>query len=448
MHQIWDAVLQHLEGRINSENLETWIRPLRLSALGKDRAYLVAPNRFYVEWVESNFLPELREALHKATGTAFTLRFEYDENEPPSEPAAAPAVEVEAEEPLSASPPTPTSPGVHPDKTFRNFVVGASNQFAQAAAQAVAEAPGHPQYNPLFIYGSTGLGKTHLLHAIGNTVLQRDPHCQILYTTAEKFTNELIEALRFKNMSEFRDRYRKVPSLLLMDDVQFLTGKERTQEELFHTFEWLRERGKQIVFTADVLPREIKGLEPRLRTRCESGMLADMQAPDVETLVAIIQQKASDGGMNLPPELCNYIGARVRGNIREVEGILNRLSALVRLHRQAPTLEFARQHLGGVLADSTSAPNAEDIIRSVADFYNIKVGDLKGDRRLKQLVRPRHVAMWMVRKHTELSFPEIGRVFDRDHATVQHACKKVADEMERDVDLRNTLTTLARNLGL
>ena len=227
-----------------------------------------------------------------------------------------------------------------------------------------------------------------------------------------------------------------------------LSGKDRTQEEVFHTFQWLNERGRQIVFTADVLPREIRMFEPRLRTRCESGMLADTQPPDMETLLAILRQKAEDKGLVIPDDLGQWIASRVRGNIREVEGVVNRLAAVVRLHRQPLTIPFAQRHLGNVLAEAPAAVNAEHIIQTVANFYNVKISDLKGQRRLKQLVRPRHVAMYLVRSHTEHSFPEIGRMFGgRDHATVQHACKKIRSLVQRDIDIRSAVQTLQRSLG-
>ncbi len=248
-------------------------------------------------------------------------------------------------------------------------------------------------------------------------------------------------------MPEFRDQYRKQPTVLLMDDVQFLSGKDRTQEELFHTFEWLNERGRQIVFTSDVLPREIKGFEPRLRTRCESGMLADTQAPDMETLIAILRQKAEMQGLIIPDEVSQWITARVRGNVRELEGAVNRLSAVSRLRPGPLTLELARQHLSSMLDEQPASIGADDIMTTVANFYNVKVSDLKGSRRLKQLVRPRHVAMFLVRKYTQHSFPEIGRIFgNRDHATVQHAVKKITSQIQQDVDIRSAIQTLDRNI--
>jgi chromosomal replication initiator protein len=435
---VWSQVQGSLRDKLGAQSWEIWIRPIQLAAITEDGVQLEVPNRYYRDWVQHNYGEALTAELEQVIGHPVTVKFHVARRETPP--------------PLSGQAPSAQNmeaiPGVSPDKTFDNFVVGKSNEFAHAASLAVADAPGDVQYNPLFIYGDTGLGKTHLLHAIGNQVRQRNPDARVLYVTAEQFTNELIDSLRYRRMPEFRDRYRKQPTCLLMDDVQFLSGKDRTQEEVFHTFEWLKERGHQIVFTADVLPREIRMLEPRLRTRCESGMLADTQPPDMETLLAILRQKSEDKGLQLPDDLGQWIASRVRGNIREVEGVINRLAAVVRLHPQPLTIPFAQRHLGSVLAEAPSAVSAEHIIQTVANFYNVKVSDLKGQRRLKQLVRPRHVAMYLVRSHTQHSFPEIGRMFGgRDHATVQHACKKIRSLVQRDIDIRSAVQTLQRSLG-
>jgi len=441
MNVVWNEIQSSLRDSLGTQNYEIWIRPIQLASATEAEVHLQVPNRYYRDWVQANYAAKLREALGAAAGHPVDVQFQVAGRAAPAAPSP------ELPQAVSNDPTGPRIvPGLAPDKTFDNFVVGACNQFAHAAALAVAEAPGESQYNPLFIYGSTGLGKTHLMQAVGNRIRTRFPERNLLYVTAEQFTNELIDALRYRRMPDFRDKYRKYPGVLLMDDVQFLTGKDRTQEELFHTFEWLKERGRQIVFSADVLPREIKMFEPRLRTRCESGMLADTQPPDLETLVAIMRQKAEDLQIVLPEELAQYIAARVRGSVRELEGVLHRLKALSRLFKQTPSIDFARQHLGSVLVDETRAPSAEEIIQTVADFYNIKVSDLKGSRRLKRIVRPRHVAMWLVRDQTELSFPEMGRVFGRDHATVQHACKKIRTELQRDADLRSAVETIERNL--
>jgi chromosomal replication initiator protein len=455
MEQVWNQVKSALKDTLGPTNYAIWIRSIQFVSHTTDQISLQVPNRYYRDWVQSNYGATLQSALRKELGYPITIQFQIG-NEPPE---AAPTAKTRAAEPqqlqMGSSSASKTrvfqesvASGVSIDNIFSNFVVGACNQFAHAASLAVAESPGDQQYNPLFIYGSTGLGKTHLLHAIGNHIKQDNPSAHILYVTAEGFTNDLIDALRYRRMSEFRERYRKQPTVLLMDDVQFLTGKDRTQEELFHTFEWLKERGRQIVFTSDVLPREIKMFEPRLRTRCESGMLADTQPPDMETMLAILHQKAENMEMNLSAELAQYIASRVRGNIRELEGVLNRLKALCRLHKSQPTIDFAEMYLGPALADEPHVLTPDEIIQTVANFFNIKVADIKGKRRLRQFVRPRHISMWMIREHTSLSFPDIGRVFnDRDHATVQHACKRVRGLLESDADTVNTIRLLQRNLG-
>jgi len=434
---VWSKVQNSLREKLGAQSWEIWIRPIQLAHISGEQVQLEVPNRYYRDWVQHNYATTLSNELEEVIGHPVEIQFQVARR---SDSAA----------PLSAAQTAPSAdasiPGLSPDNTFDRFVVGKSNEFAHAAALAVADSPGESQYNPLFIYGETGLGKTHLLHAIGNRMYERNPDVRVLYVTAEQFTNDLIDSLRYRRMPEFRDRYRKQPTLLLMDDVQFLGGKDRTQEELFHTFEWLNERGRQIVFTADVLPKEIRMFEPRLRTRCESGMLADTQPPDMETLLAILRQKAEHLSLDIPDDLAQWITARIRGNIRELEGVVNRLSAVVRLHRQPLTIDLAQRHLGNVLSEIKLSITATEIIETVANFYNVKISDLKGQRRLKQLVRPRHVAMYLVRSHTDHSFPEIGRLFGgRDHATVQHACKKIRGQVQRDIDTRNAIQTLERS---
>ncbi len=435
---VWSQVQVSLREKLGAQSWEIWIRPIELASISDEQVQLEVPNRYYRDWVQHNYASALSQELEEVIGHPVEIEFHVARRNEPTPPLS------------NRVPQTPnTIPGVSPENTFDRFVVGKSNEFAHATAMAVAEAPGEAQYSPLFIYGETGLGKTHLLHAIGNRILEQDPDARILYVTAEQFTNELIDSLRYRRMPEFRDRYRKLPTVLLMDDVQFLSGKDRTQEELFHTFEWLSERGHQIVFTADVLPRDIRMFEPRLRTRCESGMLADTQPPDMETMQAILRQKSEQLGLVIPEDLSLWIIARLRGNIRELEGVINRLSAVVRLHRQPLTIELAQRHLRSVLAEVTTTITADTIIDKVASFYNVKISELKGHRRLKQLVRPRHVAMYLVRSHTDHSFPEIGRLFSgRDHATVQHACKKIRGLIQRDSDIRSAIHTLERSLSL
>jgi len=283
--------------------------------------------------------------------------------------------------------------------------------------------------------------------AVGHQRCVIDPSTRVLYVTSEQFTNDLIDSLRFKRMTEFRAKYRHNVDLLLMDDIQFVSGKERTQEELFHTFEWLRERGKQIVFTADVLPREIRGLEDRLRTRCESGMLADMQPPDLETLVAILHEKSEACGRPLPSDVAEYVAARVRGSIREIEGVVNRIDALCSLYRQPPTVGFVRAHLGNVLPDGPPTPEPEDILREVSNVFAVPVSAILSRQRSRRIAHPRHVAMFLVRKHTDASFPDIGAIFHRDHTTVQHGCRKIEHQLESDIELRQQVHIIERTIG-
>ena len=337
--------------------------------------------------------------------------------------------------------------GISPEKQFKNFVVGKCNEFAHAASLAVAESPGDHLYNPLFIYGSTGLGKTHLLHAIANLVYDENPDTQILYVTSEQFINEYIYAIRHKQFSEFHAKYRDNCQLLLIDDIQFVSGKDRTQEQLFHIFETLKKRGRQIVLTADVLPREIKGLEPRLQTRFQSGMLADTQPPDIETMIAILQQKSDDLNLVLSNEICHYIATGVRGNIRELEGILNRLVMTCKIHKAQPSLNLIRLHFDKLLYHEKPQLQAEDIIRSVTTAFGLKPNDITGARRPRNIARARHIAMWLVRKHTNLSFPDIGKKFGgRDHASIQYACNKITTQLKKDPDIGNMISLIERNL--
>ena len=455
MDQVWSQVQDMLRKELGSQNFEIWIQPIHLTSIDEHEVQLQLPNRYYRDWVQPNYGSRICEFFQTVLSRPVNVQFLLEApkaEEPASKPSTNPAhgqsdpVQLVHTQPNDSTLEL-TATGISSINTFESFVVGASNQFAHAASMAVAESPGEPQYNPLFIYGGTGLGKTHLLHSIANSIRISHPSSRILYVNGEQFTNELIDALRYKQMPEFRDKYRKLPTLLLMDDVQFFSGKERIQEELFHTFEWLKERGRQIVFTSDKLPRDIKGFEPRLRTRCENGMLADVQPPDLETLIAIMYQKAELQGLNISPELAQYIGPRVRGSIRELEGVLHRLKMLCNINGVQPDIEFAKKHLSSVLNEGARPISPDEIIQTVSNFFNYSISDLKGKRRNKPLVLARHVAMWLIRKRTNLSFPQIGMVFDRDHATVQHACKKIRKDIVKDADLKSTIDAITRNLS-
>ncbi|MCB9764087.1 MAG: chromosomal replication initiator protein DnaA [Alphaproteobacteria bacterium] len=453
MSSLWEDVRHRIEQRVGAQNYEIWIKPIRLLALNGKNAELEVPNRYYLDWVQDNYADVLAEELSEQAGHALQLHFTVEAHaDAPDDPHQAIAPPPIASDGISdrgsRNHPGRTRVGVPPDKTFDNYVVGACNQFAHAAALAVADFPGQ-NYNPLFVFGGTGLGKTHLVQAIGNRIASQNPKAGIVYTTAEDFVNEMIRALRFKKMEEFRARYRGYADVLVIDDIQFLSGKDRSQAEFFHTFEALKNSGRQIILTADVLPREIDKLEPRLRTRFEGGLLADIQAPDLETLIAILHRKGDSLGLEVPDDLATWISQRVRGNIRELEGALNRLAALHRFYNEPLSIEFARRHLSNLLDDEPQALTPERIMREVARFYSIKVSDIKGSRRLKAVVRPRQIAMYLSRRHTGLSFPDLGRAFGgRDHSTVQHACKQIQKLTAKDPDLRQHVETLEQNLGV
>jgi len=340
----------------------------------------------------------------------------------------------------------PTSvPGINPRYTFTNFVVGSSNEFGHAAAMRVAEQPGR-SYNPLFIYGGVGLGKTHLLHAIANAVVARNPKAHILYMSSETFTNDLISALRTEKMNDFKKRLRSV-ELLLIDDIQFLCGKERTQEEFFHTFNALYDAKHQIVVTSDRIPQEMPGMEERLQTRFSWGLTADLQAPDFETRVAILNRKAAAESIHLPIDVAHLIAEKISSNVRELEGALTRLHALSSLQGSAIDVPFTMSALRPMLLPKTVNINVDDIKKSICDFFNIRVSEMVSKKRSRNLSYPRHIAMYLCRKHTTLSYPEIGENFGgRDHSSVIHASNVVATKVAHDPDTKQLVVELERRL--
>ena len=337
---------------------------------------------------------------------------------------------------------------IPPDKTFDNFVVGECNKMAYAAASAVADFLGHSDYNPLYIYGDTGLGKTHLMYAIANEVASKDPKLTPLYTTVEEFMNEMIFHIQSKKTTLFQQKYRNSCNLLLMDDIQFLSKKSRTQEEIFHTFEYLKNHGVQIVFTSDVHPKDIEELEPRLKTRFGSGMLTDMYPPDLETMVAIVKQKAREKSIMFPNDVALYVAQSYGGNVREAEGAINRLKMHASFNNiPFITLQFAKQHLTPMMMEEQkSSVSSEDIIKSVAATFHIRESDLRGKSRKKTIANPRHIAIYLIRKHTELSLSEIGKLFGRDHSTIISSCKKIELTLDQNPNLSGQIEVIERNL--
>lgn len=431
-HELWDSLLEAMNHRIGREDVEIWLNAATPIHLQDDSICLEVENRYYVDWITENYLADLVGEASALRGRP--TRFEFQTR----------ASSEQHEKTRGAE--APRSVGVSSNQTFTNFVVGECNQFAHAAARGVADSPAQ-QYNPLFIWGSTGLGKTHLMHAVANHILGTDPSARIVYVTAEDFMNDMINCLRYKRMEDFRNKYRKRASVLLVDDVQFLSSKERTQVEFFHTFNALVNSGRQVVLTADVNPKDIDDLEPRLRTRFEGGLLADISAPDSETLIAILRQKAELQGLHIPADLAEAISHQVEGNIRELEGILNRLAALHTFYTEPITLEFAREKMPNIFRSTHRMLTVPGIIEAVARYHRLRSADLTGSKRTRTLTRPRQIAMYLARRYTDLSFPDLGREFGgRDHSTIQYGFKKINKEVKDDADLAYTIQLIEQSL--
>jgi chromosomal replication initiator protein len=412
----WDKVLGSIEPRISSHSFKTWFRPTCF--LDEDASSLTVkvPNNWFADWLKTHYLGMIEQALRDANRPGLTLRFRLENQETTQ-------IVPEPEE-SSARPLAPTAIPVsllNPRYRFESFVVSSCNQFAHAAAMAVAEQLKRA-YNPLYIYGGVGLGKTHLMQAIGNRVANNG--MQMAYMSAEHFMNELIKAIRFEKTWEFKERFRNV-DLLMIDDIQFLAGKERTQEEFFHTFNALYDTQKQIVITSDVQPREIPTLEDRLRSRFEWGLMADLQPPDLETKMAILCKKAELEGTELPDDVALFIASSCKSNIRELEGALIRVVAYASLSGKEITLDLARQTLQDLIASEAPAATAESIQKLVANHFNLKVSQLKSRNNSHQVAFPRQIAMYLCKRLTRASLQEIGRCFGKHHSTVIHATKKI-----------------------
>lgn len=436
----WEGLLDAMRERIGVQEVEIWLADGRIAAVTEDRLVVEVSNPLYADWIRENYLEAFTATVAELASRPLTIDFTFAG---PSQGGELP-LQIEA---APARTEMPRAVGLNPRQTFAEFVVGECNRFAHAAAAAVADHPAS-NYNPLFIYGSTGLGKTHLMHAIGNHVLHT-PSARVVYVTAEDFTNEMIHGIRYERMNAFRSKYRRAATVLLVDDIQFLSGKMRTQEEFFHTFNALQASGRQIVLTSDVVPAEIEGLEPRLRTRFEGGLIADMQAPDPETLLAILRKKADGLHLPVPPDLADAIVDRVAGNVRELEGTLNRLSALQNFYDQPLSLAFAQEKLPKLFEPTPNTLTVSGIIEEVARFHNLRSADLTGNKRTRTLTRPRHIAMYLARRHTKLSFPELGREFGgRDHSTIQHGFRKVEKELPRDPDLAHKVRLIEQALKI
>ena len=435
---IWEAVLGRIETKVNRHSFYTWFKPTGFVAERPDLIRVRVPNTLFRDWLTKHYSAVLEEALREVDRSGSSLEFITDEAlaatpEPAVAAAALPEVEIDEVDSDTAQ------PGLGPRYSFDTFIVGPSNQFAHAACRAVAEAPSR-SYNPLFIYGGVGLGKTHLMHAIGHYVLTNS-NLKLTYISSERFMNEMINALRYDRVLEFRERYRSV-DVLLVDDVQFLSGKEGTQTEFFHTFNALYDAQKQIVISSDCPPHEIQQLEERLRSRFEWGLIADIQTPDIETKVAILKKKAETEGIPLPDNVAIYIAGKIKSNIRELEGSLIRLIAYASLTGREISLPLAQDVLRNVLQNDDKAITIEIIQKFVSEYYQLKLGELKSRNNSKSIAMPRQIAMYLCKNLTTASLPEIGKSFGgKHHSTVIHSIRKIEDLRRQDGDFNTLINT-------
>ena len=440
---IWRAALGELQVSLSPANFETWLRNTALVDVDDTRFRISVPNGFAKDWLETRYRPLISQTLARIVGYSVQVEFVVQAEPAGDEPPAAgapPAAQVRVE---------PTRVGadggassLNARYTFANFIVGSANRLAHAASLSVAERPGHA-YNPLFLYGGVGLGKTHLMHAIGNAVIARFPRKKVVYATSEKFTNEFITSIQQGRIDDFRARYRRI-DLLLIDDIQFIADKERTQEEFFHTFNAIHEDGKQIVLSSDRPPKQITTLEERLRSRFEWGLIADLTAPDLETRIAILRAKAEESSAPIGSDVVEFIARKVVSNIRELEGALNRVVAYASMGAMPVTIELAQAVLSNVLYNPKKRQvTPEKIARAVSEYYGVEMDQLRGQKRDRAIVTPRQIAMFLMREETDVSLLRIGaELGGRDHSTVLHACDKIGREVSINDELRRDIAAV------
>jgi chromosomal replication initiator protein len=432
----WQSFLLQIKEWVSPKIFDTWFSSLSLASIDSERILISVPNKFFKEWLEEHYGELIKKSVEKVLEhQAEVSLIVADKELPPANKGPA----------YSNITSYSNNIFLDPKNTFQNFVVGSCNQFAHAASLAVAESPANT-YNPLFIYGGVGLGKTHLLHAIANHINNKNRNLRMSYLPSERFVNELIFALQHDQMNHFRDRYRNI-DVLLIDDIQFIGGKERTQEEFFHTFNALYELNKQIVISCDRTPREIPTLEERLRSRFEWGLIADIQPPDLETKIAILNKKAEERNIDLPPELSLYIASNIKSNIRELEGALIRLSAYASLTNSELSISLAQEVLKEFFYDRDKVINIEKIQKCVCKYFGITITELKSNRRSKNITLPRQMAMYLARKMTNLSLPEIGKQFGgKDHTTVLHSYNKINALINKDPHINAAITAISKTL--
>lgn len=436
---LWEKSCKIIKEKVSPQNYETWIGPVKIASIEGKKINLSVPNKFFRDWLTENYLPVMRESLSGVMGIDASINFTIRDEK----------INITSEKIDKTKPSVKrVYPSLNPHYNFERFVVGSSNQFAHAASIAVAEQPAK-NYNPLFIYGGVGLGKTHLLNAIGLHTVSLYQEMNVLYLSAEEFMNELINAIRYDKMQRFREKFRSIDSLLI-DDIQFIAGKERTQEEFFHTFNTLHDSAKQIVVTSDKFPKDIPNLEGRLRSRFEWGLIADIQPPETETKVAIIKKKAQENNISIPDNVAHYIASKVESNIRELEGYLIRIGAYMSLTGREIDMDLTKGVLEKLLGhEGIKEITMDEIIKAVANKFNVKKTDIKSQKRNKTFVLPRQIAMYLSRKITNLSYPDIGsEIGGKDHSTVIYANNKIKKLIENDIKTSNLIKEIEGSLQI
>ncbi len=445
METVWDKATKIIQDKLSKQNYDTWIKPIKIVAMEDKCVRLAVPNKFFKDWLLDNYFPAIKNSLEKIVGIEVDVEFVLSKDKekksdiPQEEHKTSkhsPSVEIRNK---NSSP-------LNGNYTFERFVVGPCNQFAHAASIAVAKQPAK-NYNPLFLYGGSGLGKTHLLNAIGLLTASAHHNLQVMYVSAEEFMNEMINSIRYDRMPKFREKYRNI-GCLLIDDIHFLAGKERTQEEFFHTFNTLHDSGKQIVVSSDKFPKDIPNLEGRLRSRFEWGLIADIQPPEIETKIAIIEKKMQENKISLPNNVAHYIASQVESNIRELEGFLVRICAYSSLTGREIDLDLVKEVLRKLLKHNEKQEiSIDEIVKIVGGKLNVKISDIKAHNKNKNMVFARQIAMYLSRKLTDHSFPDIGeKIGGRDHSTVIYANNKILKGIETDSKLKNLVQEIENNL--
>jgi len=446
MEALWEKCLNIIQDKISSQNFDTWIRPIQIISLQDNCIRLSVPNRFFKDWLEENYAALLKDALSFLVGVVVQVTFEIYQEKEVATVNAPQNTRNPAGKETEKSIKSKNNPSLNQQYSFERFIVGTSNQFAHAASVAVSEKPAK-NYNPLFIYGGVGLGKTHLLNAIGLKTMFLHPRLNVLYVSAEAFMNELVNSIRYDKMPKFREKFRQIECLLI-DDIQFIAGKERTQEEFFHTFNTLHDAGKQIVVTSDKFPKDIPNLEGRLRSRFEWGLIADIQPPEIETKLAIVEKKAQENNIILPSNVALYIASCAESNIRELEGYMIRIAAYASLTGREINMTLVQEVLRKIVKQEQGIITIEEIVKIVAHNFGLKIHEINSTKKNKNLATARQIAMYLARKFTNSSFPDIGhKIGGRDHSTVIYACNKVKKLIDANETMKGMVQKIEGSLN-